>query len=416
MIGLLDLKKLRARLARVDRHIFSTLGVRLGEASLSDAVAEVKRKQAGPVYPILRKEIEERRLAMTTSWAQDFGLDPDFAAALMYNIISESCRTQAMFMFEHFKDRKIDEDDPDAVWRFQRKELIRLTDAVASTYDACYDQSYFGTKIYRDFETGQIGSLVERLGEASQLDVAVDLGCATGRKSFRLAHSFKQVIGYDISPAMIKQAEEKRNKDEIGKKISFKKHDIEKGIPRDDSSTSFVLINLGTASDIRNIDNLLAEIHRVLTANGMFMLSFYNAGSLLSALGFLPWPAPLAALIDQDKNCLEVHFNDDVFLLYAKPYTVNKLQELFIQHSLRVEKCLTHPTISSVLPEDILSTDRFESYGDISETESERCLPAKIERQTNDNAMQAIKQIDEALAASPLNLGAYIIVIGGKSK
>ena len=63
MLGLLNLPKIGQRLARVDRHLLQTLAVRIGAGSLSDAVAECKRKQEGPMPELTRKEVEDQRIA-----------------------------------------------------------------------------------------------------------------------------------------------------------------------------------------------------------------------------------------------------------------------------------------------------------------------------------------------------------------
>lgn len=62
---------------------------------------------------------------------------------------------------------------------------------------------------------------------------------------------------------------------------------------------------------------------------------------------------PLAALIDPDKQCLEVHYNDSVYLIYARPYTVGEVRQLF-SDGFRIKQLVTFPTISSILPECVL--------------------------------------------------------------
>jgi len=287
MLGLLNLSKIGRRLARVDRHLFQTLAVRIGAGSLSDAVAECKRNEQGPLPELTRKEVEDQRMAQATTWAERLGIDPDYASTVLYGVISKSCRTQMNFLYRHFNDQKFGkEDDAEAVWRFYRDELLRLTKAVAPHYDESYAREFFGTKIYLRFEKGELGRLIADL-EDHQL--ALDLGCATGIKSVMLSESFKQVVGYDISPDMIAKAKARLEKENgNGKRVIFEVADLEEGIPQNDASVSLVLMNLGTGSDIRNINKLLAETQRVLSPGGVFLFSFYNADSLLAKLGFLP--------------------------------------------------------------------------------------------------------------------------------
>jgi ubiquinone/menaquinone biosynthesis C-methylase UbiE/chorismate mutase len=418
MLGLLNLPKIGRRLARVDRHLLQTLAVRIGAGSLSDAVAECKlaeskRKGQGSMPDLTRKGVEDQRLAQATTWAERLGIDPDFAAAVLYGAISESCRTQMDFLHRHSKDQESEaEDDPEMAWRFYREQLIRLTKAVAPDYDKGYAKQFFGTKVYLRFEKGELGRLITDL-EDHQL--ALDLGCATGAKSVMLSKHFERVVGYDISEDMIKEAKARLEKENgNAERITFEVADLEEGIPQDDASVSLVLMNLGTGSDIRNIDKLLDETERVLCPGGAFLFSFYNENSLLAKLGFLPWPTSLAAMIDPDKRCLEVHSGKDVFLIYARPYTVEEVKQLFADSGLMIQEIFTHPSLSAILPEDILTTETFKSYGDL--TEDRRYHQAVMEVEDNQPARDALAKVDEELARSPHNLGAYILVTGVKEK
>lgn len=413
MLGLLDLNKVGKRLSRVDRHLLQTLAVRIGAGSLSDAVAECKRKLQGPFPELTRKEIEDQRIAQAATWAKKMNIDPDYAAAVLYGVISESCRRQMNFLHQHFNDQASETGgDVEDNWRFHREELLRLTKMVAPSYDDNYAKEFFGTKAYLKFEKGELARLI---ASSEERGLALDLGCATGSKSIMLADNFKKVIGYDISPDMIERANTKL-KSENGKasRISFVATDLENGIPQEDASVSLVLMNMGTGSDIKNLDKLLAETHRVLRPGGSFLFSFYNANSLLTKLGFLPWPTSLAAMIDPDKRCLEVHFEKELFFIYARPYTVDELKQLFSSQKLEIAETFTHPSISAALPEDILSTETFGSYGDI--VNGYRYKEANIITTHNQPANNALESIDKELAHSPLHLGAYIVVMGRKSE
>ena len=412
MLGLLNLQKIGRRLARVDYHLLQTLSVRIGAGSLSDAVAECKRKVQGPLPEITRKEVEDQRMAQAATWAERLGIDSDYAAAALYGAISESCRTQMNYLHRHFNDQESGEDGPEAIWRFYRGELLRLTKAVAPYYDEGYAREFFGTKIYLRFEKGELGRLVADL-EDHQL--ALDLGCATGIKSMTLSESFKRVVGYDISPDMIAKANDRLEKENGNtKRIAFAVVDLEEGIPQDDASVSLALMNLGTGSEISDINKLLIETRRVLRPGGAFLFSFYNASSLLAKLGFLPWPTSLAAMVDPDKQCLEVHFKKEVFFIYARPYTVDEIKQLFAGSGLIIQEIFTHPSISAVLPEDIFITETFKSYGDL--VDGRRYHPAVVDVDNNQSARDALVRVDEELARSSQHLGVYILVTGIKEK
>lgn len=413
MLGLLNLQKIGRRLARVDRHLLQTLAVRIGAHSLSDAVAECKRKTQGPMPELTRKEIEDQRLAQAMTWAKDFGLDPDYAAAVLYGVISESCRSQMDFLYRHFKDQEAGiEGDPEKLWQFLREQLLELTKAVAPGYDDGYAREFFGTQVYLQFEKRELGRLIAELDDHQ---LALDLGCATGIKSVKIAESFDRVVGYDISPEMVNCANLKVIQAVSGAldHVSFAVADLEEGIPQDDASVSLVLMNLGTGSDIRNIDKLLVETKRVLRPGGAFLFSFYNADSLLAKLGFLPWRTPLAAMVDSDKRCLEVHgVGKEVYFIYARSYTVDEVKQLFVSSGLTISEIFTHPSFSAVLPDGVLATETFESYGDW--VKDRRYRHAAMNLEPNEPAKVALSKLDEELARSPLHLGAYILVTGTK--
>lgn len=406
---MLEIEELGLRLARIDRHLIEVLALRIGKGSLSEAVAESKRQKVGAVFPIKRPEIEEQRLALVEHWAKKLGLDPNYAASVLNGIIAESCRIQAMYMYEHIHDKKrVDETDETAVWKFYRRELLRLTKAVASSYDENYATDFFGSEVYVEFEREKIAKAISDL---SDNDLAIDLGCATGRQAISLASHFQRVVGYDISPAMLTQARAKK-KTAGCQNVVFKKADLEIGIPEEDNSVSFVVMSLGTTSDIRNMAGLMSEIKRVLKSDGRFVLSFYNANSLLSKFDFLPWPVPLAAMIDNKRHCLEVHFKQELFFIYAQPRSVQEIESILFENQLLVDTTLTHPTVSSVLPTDILSTEIFGFYnGGIKDTRRIEGMPKVSE---NVEAKSSLINLDEILASSPLNLGAYLLVIGHK--
>lgn len=411
MLGLLDLTKIGRRLACVDRHLLQTLAVRIGEGSLSEAVAECKRKPQGPLPELTRKEIEDQRIAQAATWAERLRIDPNYASCLLYSVIVESCRTQMNYLHRHFNDQaSAGEDDLEALWLFYREELLRLTKAVAPYYDESYATEFFGTKLYLRFEKGELGRLIADLDDHQ---LALDLGCATGIKSIKLSESFQRVVGYDISPDMIEMANDRLKKMQVNaERIAFEVADLENGIPQDDASVSLVLMNLGTGSDIRNIEKLLAETRRVLRPGGVFLFSFYNSDSLLAKLGFLPWPTSLAANVDPDKMFLEVHCGKKVFFIYAHPYTVDEITELFETSGLIIREVLTHPTFSAIMPEDVFTTEIFRAYSPL--IEGQRCCRAVMEAEENKSARDALMRVDEELARSSQHLGAYILVVGAK--
>lgn len=393
ILGGLDLKTLGGRLKRLDRFLIDVLSIRLAHGGLSDYVAENKRKLSGDgIFEKRRQDVEETRIALMREWAKKMGIDPNFSASLMYQIISESCRVQDELMINKHrrKEDRLDESDPKNVADFQRRELLRLTATVADSYDDDYAKDLFGSEIYSKFERQILNEIISEIDDKS---LAVDLGCATGIITMDLAPHFKKVIGYDISPDMIRVAKDKVLKG--GSNIQFEERDIEAELDLEENSISLAIMNMGTAGDIRNIETVIACLKRCLKPKGKFFLSFYNSESLLSKMGFVPWPTQLAASIDPDKNCLEVHYNRDVYFLYAKPRSMREVGELL--SGLTIEQKYSYPTCASIMPSIIL------------ENEDDKGDNAK-----NKEVRKLIKKIDMSLATSDVCSGTYIIVTGSK--
>lgn len=393
ILGGLDLSKIGDRLRKTDRFALDVLSVRLAHGGLSDAVAETKRKGSKDgIYDNRRKEVENQRIESMKKWAIENNIDPNFAAAIMYQVISESCLVQSKQMVEKFMTRadKVDETNPEAVYAFQRKELLRLTSAVAGSYDEDYAQGFLASKLYFGFESQMLAKLSSGIKDN---DLAIDLGCATGIISFTLASSFKKVIGYDISPDMINEARDKITKETSH--VEFFNTDVEEGIDLPKNSVSLAVMNMGTASDIKNIEKVLECLNRCLKPGGKFFLSFYNSESLLAKMGFIPWPTPLAAHIDSDRRCLEVHYGKDIYFLYARPRSVQEVEKLL--SGFKIESRYTFPTLAAAMPRVVLESE-----------------DASGERRRNKDARRLIKKIDYILAESDLYSGTYIIVTGGK--
>lgn len=83
----LDLKKLGVHLEEIDQKIIILLAERM---KVSKLVAEYKSSQ----IPILRIEVENKRLKKIEELAEKKNLNPSFARAIFYIIIAESCRVQ----------------------------------------------------------------------------------------------------------------------------------------------------------------------------------------------------------------------------------------------------------------------------------------------------------------------------------
>ena len=327
ILGDLDLKKIAERLARTDEFILHVLAVRLAQGGLSDFVAINKAVAAKDgIFDKRRQGIEDERIAKMKFWAEELGLDPNYAASLMYQIISESCRRQDSVMIREFNNKQtvIGKTNQDELYAHKKENLLALTEKIAESYDEHYAERFFATKLYLSFEKHTLYKLLAILDDKS---LAIDLGCATGIVSYEIASQFKKVVGYDISPDMIKVANEKKNGSKADN-LKFVKTDIEERLNVKDESVSLAVMNLGTASDIKNIKGVIKSVKKALKNGGKFLFSFHNSESLLAKTGFLPWPMSLAAHMDPATCCLEVFFNDQMYFLYTRPYSIDEVRAL----------------------------------------------------------------------------------------
>lgn len=375
METLLNLEELGIRLKRVDTMMM-TLAKRRME--LAQQVGLYKRRANQKMF---RADIEDKRIAETKEWGAEHGLNPNFTASLLYLLINESCKQQMIQLQE--ESLSITEPKTEGEWyEGLKKNLLLLTERWCGSYDDDYEKHAFATKAYLNFERMLIDREIERLPDRATI---IDLGCATGRLTLPLSGHFEHAVGYDLSPHMVTIARKNASLHSFGAKASFHEVDIENGIPVDDATISFAVMNLGTASDVRNIKGVIEETLRVLKPGGRFFFSFYNREALLYRWEFLPWPVGLVASINLHKHCLEVHSRNEVLSVYARPYTVAEVTTLFREAGVEVDSS-TYPTMSAILPNDL-----FDGQSGI---------------------QQAVTALDWNL--SSLSMGAYIIATGQK--
>lgn len=350
-----------------------------------DVIDEKMRdaREKGITPKIFRPKIETKRLAEIAEHARKVGINPHFARAMLYSAIGESCKVQ-MVRLQKEADRAGKKPPTEGQRNAAlRRNLLRLTRIIAPTYDASYDTSYPATSAYLQFEEKLIGRVIDQLPDHH---VMVDLGCATGTLSCRMAKSFERVVGYDISPHMLGVARTKAAT--LGlRNVGFREADLEAGIPEADGSVSFVAMNLGTASDVRGIDAVISEIRRMLKSDGRFVLSFYNRDALIYRWAFIPWDMGLAAVVNVNRDCLDVHARGKILSVYAHAYTPQEVDLLFDrQPRLTVGEVRTYPTMSSILPAELFKD--------------------------SDGMQSAVAALDEQLSDG--DTGAYIVVSGTK--
>ncbi len=334
------LEILGKQIQTTDHHLVRLLARR---TQLAQAVCRSKLTDGQVLF---RQEIEEKRLQEVEEWAKKEGINPNFARATLYSIIGESCKQQAIM-----RDKWHQTHDPTMVaksfeYGVLRQNLLTLTKEWAAKYDSEYGQDRFATRLQMEFERRLITQEIERLSRKKML---LDLGCATGRETFNHSNHFADTIGFDISEDMVVMANGKTQS--VKHPVSFIVHDVEKVLPMEDGSVSFVFMNNGTASDMKDIGSVLNEVGRVLEKGGRFLFSFYNTNALVHEV-FLPWPPSLMAEMNRDQHCLYVNYKEGRLSIYARPYTPTEIKNLF-KMPLSIDQLWTHPTISSILPNEL---------------------------------------------------------------
>lgn len=112
----------------------------------------------------------------------------------------------------------------------------------------------------------------------------LDVGTATGDLPIALAsfvtHTGK-IEGIDWSDNMIEHAKQLAKKADVSHKVEFKMVDIRDGLPYQDNSFD-VLFCIGLLEGYHNYHELIEELIRVVSKNGMIILGLYKSGVRIS--------------------------------------------------------------------------------------------------------------------------------------
>ena len=235
-----------------------------------------------------------------------------------------------------------------------------LSEIAAPTYDTDYGKdSNIGTKSIMEFEEKIIQSVIKNYFTDKKNQkiekIAIDVGCGTGRHSFKIYHHFDKIYGIDFSQRMIEQAKQK--KAEKHENISFSVVDLEHEYIHNESKLNgkidFIIASFGMGSFIEDTAKIFRRYNEWLKPEGKIILSFYNKNSII--LNMTPnWrDTSLAAHIDPDNNTLRVKLSDKiVFQIYCKPFDdeINGM----LQQVFKVDKVYSYPTTIALLPNNLL--------------------------------------------------------------
>ncbi|MEY2641292.1 MAG: ubiE/COQ5 methyltransferase family [Candidatus Parcubacteria bacterium] len=333
------LKGIGERLGVLDEHL-----VRLVKRRIDLSTLVVDTKGTDPIVVLGR---EQSRLQHIGQVAAEVGIDPYLAQALLHTVINAGVKHQTMLRDEATSSQEgnnAGDRSPEAL----RRNLLRLTESVAETYDTHQDGCP-ATRFTYQIENRIISETIESLDHRGTF---VDLGTATGRMIFHHKAGFRSLVGYDISPAMVAVAQGKVNSNQRHR-IQFVQRDLEQGIPLEDGTVSFVVMNNGTCGDIVDIQSLLSEVRRVLTRGGYAYLSFYNADALVHR-SILPWQNSIAAIFNPIMNTLEVDLAGvrGTIPVHARMYSVQEIRDM-VERRFALQRLNTFPFVTSLMPREL---------------------------------------------------------------
>lgn len=256
------------------------------------------------------------------------------------------------------------------VKRLRKLFHLVLSEVAAPIYDEHYGENRPATTRIQSKEEEIICQVVDKL---KQRQLAVDVGCGTGRHALKLAPDFDRVIGFDFSPKMIERATANRRASKFSASVDFHVSDVEyESLPGEEEQlvgkVDLVCASFGMGSFVEDTDRLIRKFATWLSPKGKAIISFYN-GDPASRVLKPDWRnSALAATIDPDANILRVELSEEAsFSIFCKPYT-DRLGET-IKKYLGVQRTIHYPTTLALMPGAMLrsrsSTDFFGKIDDM---------------------------------------------------
>lgn len=233
-------------------------------------------------------------------------------------------------------------------WQSSKTRHLALADNSASSYDKNYGKDNFATNFFMRYELATLKKVVSAIPTHN---IALDLGCGTGRYSFVLAKHFRQVYAYDFSPEMIKIAKAKKSAQAINN-VEFEVRDIEAEIlPQAASSVALITAGFGMGSFVQFPEQtLFRELRRILEPSGLAIISFYNSPTFK----YKGQNSALVANVLNDST-LSVTFNTEDYQIPVRTYKPTDIEVMIKGSNLKLHKLLTYPTLSPYLLPTLLT-------------------------------------------------------------
>ena len=316
----LDLEKARERVTSIADDIARLFCER---QKAMRQIAEAKNGNNDSHLPIYLPQREQELLVRFRKIAEEYEVDPGIMEMFMTMLMS-----LAKFAQMEILDRSTILDTERPKLASLKENLLALTKVVAEHYDQ-YDNGKEGTHI----ECVRERQLFEGLINVHQGGVAVNLGCASGdHVTDILGQNFQRIVGYDISPDMIKSAKMRYPEHE------FCVHDLDDGIPHDDNSVDLLIANFGTASEV--CQQLWEESRRVLRQGGIAYFSFYNQDALVTKW-WTPWSNAFNITINPHNDtvmvpCVDSDGNPNVYWIHGKSVSDKDVRASALSQGLEV--------------------------------------------------------------------------------
>ncbi|CAN2389118.1 methyltransferase DDB_G0268948-like [Pristimantis euphronides] len=165
-------------------------------------------------------------------------------------------------------------------------------------------------------------SFVQEQSNGEPLEMAVDVGCGTGRYTAPLAPHFKRVLGIDISESKINLAKQYNLADNVSYIVAA----AEK-IPLKTASVD--LVNAGLAAHWFTVDKFASEATRVLKKNGCLAAHAFYPGNEIE---YKDLSQELSAVIAEAWDNLLQHgdkSNEHMFCQYKHIYEAIPLKDKY---------------------------------------------------------------------------------------
>ncbi|EKR34192.1 methyltransferase domain protein [Leptospira interrogans serovar Hebdomadis str. R499] len=137
-----------------------------------------------------------------------------------------------------------------------------------------YGSAWLESKADENHTREILEMLMSHISEITGAPYILDLCCGYGRLTLPLLEKLLNVVGVDLSPTLIQEAESRRVKLNLGNNMSFQVGDMRR-IPFPSSQFDFgfcVWASLNFLSNLEDQTRAFTEIYRVLKPGGKFLI------------------------------------------------------------------------------------------------------------------------------------------------